>query len=372
MFVTLVDRYVTAIKNGAVPDVDDAFTAVAKQENAKIEKEALEFFENEMEKVTLPVPESELRQCYTNAQQIALDHLRKNVVHDFQAKCEIEGQRKMDAIWYEKKITNDKKVRGKCEKTLHNVYVKYLEKNIKNREYEKAGGHRRYRSDVEKTKNDYFSSLKDFKENEIISPWHEFVESMTEKEATIIEADENMSQKEKEAEQKKAQEKIEELFKQRQKAEEDALNRQKKIFDDHYEKLDKERREQQKINNEKMLELMKEKLAKEEVQKQNERLTRLQEDTEKKMACYRTEKQAAEERARRSDNALNRAEWEANRYKTELEEVLEEKEEALYEREQAREEAIRLDVENELYKRDKEMRHNEWMPVRLARAFFNV
>jgi hypothetical protein len=92
VFVTLVDRYVTAIKNGAVPDVDDAFTAVAKQENAKIEKEALEFFENEMEKVTLPVPESELRQCYTNAQQIALDHLRKNVVHDFQAKCEIEGQ----------------------------------------------------------------------------------------------------------------------------------------------------------------------------------------------------------------------------------------------------------------------------------------
>ncbi|XP_060552248.1 guanylate-binding protein 6-like isoform X1 [Ruditapes philippinarum] len=92
MFVTLADRSVTAIKNGAVPDVDDAFTAVAKIENAKVEKEALDIFKNEMETVKLPVPESDLSNRYTNAQNKALHHLRQNVVHDFQAECEIEAQ----------------------------------------------------------------------------------------------------------------------------------------------------------------------------------------------------------------------------------------------------------------------------------------
>jgi hypothetical protein len=92
VFVTLADRYVTAIKNGAVPDVDDAFTAVAKIENAKIEKEALEIFEIEMENVMLPISESDLGERYTTAQKIALDHLRQNVIHDFKAKCQIKAQ----------------------------------------------------------------------------------------------------------------------------------------------------------------------------------------------------------------------------------------------------------------------------------------
>ncbi|XP_060561033.1 guanylate-binding protein 1-like [Ruditapes philippinarum] len=73
-------------------NVDDAFTAVAKIENAKIEKQALEIFEIEMENVMLPVSESDLGERYTSAQKIALDHLRQNVIHDFQAKCQIQAQ----------------------------------------------------------------------------------------------------------------------------------------------------------------------------------------------------------------------------------------------------------------------------------------
>jgi hypothetical protein len=88
----LADRYVTAIKHGAVPDVDEAFTAVAKMENAKIENEAVEIFENEIKKVMLPVSESDLGERYTSAQNIALDYVREKVVHDFQAKCQIQAQ----------------------------------------------------------------------------------------------------------------------------------------------------------------------------------------------------------------------------------------------------------------------------------------
>jgi hypothetical protein len=104
VFVTLADRYVTAIKNGAVPDVDEAFTAVAKMENAKVEKEALDIFENEIKIVILPIPESDLGNCYTNAQNKALHHLRHNVVHDFQAECQIQAQVKpFDMIYVRQK-----------------------------------------------------------------------------------------------------------------------------------------------------------------------------------------------------------------------------------------------------------------------------
>ena len=82
VFAILVDRYVTAIKHGAIPDVDGAFSAVAKAENAKIEEEAVAMFEREMIAKSLPVPETVLRKSYTEEQDKALNYLRKNVVHD--------------------------------------------------------------------------------------------------------------------------------------------------------------------------------------------------------------------------------------------------------------------------------------------------
>ncbi|XP_060605755.1 guanylate-binding protein 1-like [Ruditapes philippinarum] len=299
MFVTLADRYVTAIKHGAVPDVDDAFTAVAKIENAKIEKEAQEIFEIEMEKVMLPVSESDLGERYTTAQKIALDHLRQNVIHDFQAKCHIQAQRKMDAIWDKTIATNEQKVREKCENTLQNIFEKYLKKNIENREYETAGGHRRYKRDVERTKDEYVSVLRDFRENEILATWYRFVESMTKTEATIIEADGNISQQEKEAEQRRNKEKLDELLKQQKKAQEDALEKQKKDLADHYEKLDKDRSNQQAADKEKYEALVKEKLEKEAAQKEAERYKLAQEAAEKEAARYRKEQDDARKEAAR-------------------------------------------------------------------------
>jgi hypothetical protein len=84
--------FVTAIKHGAVPDVDDAFKAAAKIENAKIEKQAEEIFENQMVKVALPVPGNVLRGFYSKAQQTALEYLRQNAVHDLKIECEIHAQ----------------------------------------------------------------------------------------------------------------------------------------------------------------------------------------------------------------------------------------------------------------------------------------
>ncbi|XP_060561032.1 guanylate-binding protein 2-like [Ruditapes philippinarum] len=323
MFVTLADRYVTAIKHGAIPDVDDAFTAVAKIENAKVEKEALDIFKNEMEKVMLPVSESDLGKRYTDAQKKALDYLRKNAVLDTQAKCQIHAQRKMDAIWEQIRSTNEQKVRDKCENTLSNLFGKYLEKNLENRVYETAGGHQIYKSDVKRTKDEYFNVLRDFKENEILPAWYGYVESMTTPEAKIIEADKNMSQIEKEAEQRRNQEKLDRLWKQQEKAQEYAFEKQIKDLKDHYEKLDQDRRKQQAAEKEKYEALVKEKLEKEAAQKEAER--------------YKLEQEAADK--------------EAKRYRKEQDD--------------AREEAERL-------RKEKEERKQEWVWTRVWKAFWNI
>ncbi|XP_060603429.1 reticulocyte-binding protein homolog 2a-like [Ruditapes philippinarum] len=264
-----------------------------------------------MKKVMLPVSESDLGERYTTAQKIALDHLRQNVIHDFKAKCQFQAQRKMDAIWDKTKATNEQKVREKCENTLQNIFEKYLKKNIENREYETAGGHRRYKRDVERTKDEYVSVLRDFKENEILSTWYGFVESMTKTEATIIEAEENMSRQEKEAEQRRNQEKLDELLKQQKRAQEDALEKQEKYLADHYEKLEKDRREQQAADKEKYDALVKEKLEKEAAQKEAERYKLAQEAAEKEAALYRKEQDYAREEAARlrKEDKERKQEW---------------------------------------------------------------
>jgi hypothetical protein len=73
----------------------------------------------------------------------------------------------MDDIWNKIKTTNEQKVREKCEDTLQNVFVKYLEKNLKSQKYETAGGHRRFQCDVNILRCEYDKVLRNFKENEV-------------------------------------------------------------------------------------------------------------------------------------------------------------------------------------------------------------
>ena len=81
MFVTLADHYVTSIKHGDFPDVDDA----------RVQRSAVDSFEKEMAQIKLPVAGSELTSLYTKAQHKALEYLWKNTFedndeHDCQAK----------------------------------------------------------------------------------------------------------------------------------------------------------------------------------------------------------------------------------------------------------------------------------------------
>ncbi|WAR28891.1 GBP2-like protein [Mya arenaria] len=82
MFAELTRTYVEAIRNGGVPDVEDAFAAVAKSENEKVKKETLDKFEVFMSKCTVPAPIKQLEPQYREAELASLVHFRTNAVFD--------------------------------------------------------------------------------------------------------------------------------------------------------------------------------------------------------------------------------------------------------------------------------------------------
>lgn len=270
MFVTLADRYVTAISNGAVPDVDDAFSTVSKMENARIEKKAVEIFENKMEKIELPLSEDALRSFYIEAQQAALDYLRSNIVYDREAEYEKQAQIKMDNFWNKIEKENAKKVREMCNVRLQELFKKHLEEKIRNGLYEKARGYRQFQRDVERFKAEYEHDLRNFKEHEYVSTWHGFLKSLKETDEKIILADEDLSQKEKEAEKIRNEENIDRLVKETHKTQIEALEKQKKDLESHHTKLMEDRCRQLETEKQRFESLVNEKFKMEKEASQRE------------------------------------------------------------------------------------------------------
>lgn len=54
VFASLVETYVNAVKDGGVPDVDDAMMVVAKLENERLSKNFIQQFQNQLDQVQLP------------------------------------------------------------------------------------------------------------------------------------------------------------------------------------------------------------------------------------------------------------------------------------------------------------------------------
>lgn len=279
MFIALADHYVSAIRQGAVPDVDDAFTAVAKTENSKISKEALEGFETQMGKITMPIPSRNLHTYYTHAQQTALNYLRENVVQDIDGKCEQQVQMEMDKFWNTLKEENTRKVREMCGVTLQATYKASMEEKVEKRTYEVAGGHRNFRRDLTEMKSDYMFCLRDYEEHEVLLSWLGFKKTLKEKEANIIAMDNELSAKEKEDERERYERQIASILKYYEESRAKALQEQKKALKNHYEKLHEDREKKYKRDMAKIESLLRAKLEEERAE---EKIKLLQREKERK------------------------------------------------------------------------------------------
>ncbi|XP_060575210.1 guanylate-binding protein 1-like [Ruditapes philippinarum] len=300
MFVTLVESYVTAIKHGGVPDVDDAFERVAKIENAIIEKEAVEMFVNEIKKVELSVSTDDLWRIYTNAQKAALNYFRRKAVHDTNGKYEKQAQMKMDKVWnisvgkeeqMQRKESMDKllmelqktqmEALDKHRKDLQKDLLKHLE--IERKQYEvlleeklnlkKEEAQREnegYRKEFEETKK----QLETEREN-------------AQRKAEIYRKTEEDIQDE----QKRNNRNMIKLLKEHHYSYMEALDKQKQMLENHCNKLDKRLHEQLEIERKIYNDLIHEKDA---VQKDNERYRKEQEE---RMKQLETEKELVEREA---------------------------------------------------------------------------
>jgi hypothetical protein len=74
---------------------------------------------------------------------------------------------KMDNFFNKLKQTNAEKIKEMCEAKLQEAFEKHLKEKIQNKEYETAGGYRKFQRDMVRLKQIFDSELRDFKEYEV-------------------------------------------------------------------------------------------------------------------------------------------------------------------------------------------------------------
>ncbi|XP_060575226.1 guanylate-binding protein 1-like [Ruditapes philippinarum] len=281
MFVTLVESYVTAIKHGAVPDVNDAFERVANIENATIEKVAVDMLSNEMKGIELSVSTDNLRRIYINAQQTALDYFRRNAVLDTNGKYEKKVQVKMDKVW-DKTIEKDEKSRSRdnlLKEALDKQRIDLEKDFLKNLEIER----KKYevlleekfilkKEEAQRENERYISELEERKKQ---------LETEREKSRRHAELC-RKQEKERQDEERRHRENFDKLLKEHQQAQMEALDKMRKDQKkDLFERLEIERKKYDMLLEEKM------KLVKEESQREIERYRIELEETKKQLETER-------------------------------------------------------------------------------------
>lgn len=85
MFYGLVQSYVSAINQGAVPNIENAWNYICKNECLKALHESLSHFEKQMHDIyqtKFPLFDEELKECYQEAKKSAIELFKKKKVGD--------------------------------------------------------------------------------------------------------------------------------------------------------------------------------------------------------------------------------------------------------------------------------------------------
>ncbi|WAR30345.1 GBP6-like protein, partial [Mya arenaria] len=205
MLAVLTNQYVDALRNGAVPDVENAFEAVATMENAKVRKEALEQFHKDLVDQIMPVPYKQLDDHFQRVQWTALEYIRNNVVKDTKHSVEKHVQSDMEMSWLQRKSVNEQHVIELCEKSLEALpSTSKLVESIQAKSYAVVGGHKQFKLDSELVGKQYHSMLKDkgYTDREMAITWSTFIQTLAEAEMEIIQLDNSLSEEEKKKQRK--------------------------------------------------------------------------------------------------------------------------------------------------------------------------
>ena len=73
----------------------------------------------------------------------------------------------MEKLWTQIEERNAKKVKEMCETKLQETYQQYLAEKITKKDYEKAGGYRRFQTDLEMLNMEYTKALRKYDKSEV-------------------------------------------------------------------------------------------------------------------------------------------------------------------------------------------------------------
>ena len=111
MLCNLATSYVVAINNGAVPNIETAWTYICKDECAKALEQSLTSFEDLLKEevlMRLPVDEDDLKDAYNNAKKQALAMFTKKAVGSVADSFVLELKTKMSNLYATIKEENER------------------------------------------------------------------------------------------------------------------------------------------------------------------------------------------------------------------------------------------------------------------------
>ncbi|XP_052820911.1 guanylate-binding protein 3-like [Mya arenaria] len=242
MFASLTKQYVNDLSKGAVPDVDDAFTAVAKLENERVKKECLEIFQSRMDDILLPIPATKFNKHLTEARWCALKYMRENAVEDVANAVEKYAEIEMELIGHKKQGENDEEIGKHCTNKLSSLKsLNDLKTELQNQTFEVLGGYKNFKRDVDIVKQEYEQALRDYEHREIVFPWSVVADWLGEAENRILEKDDALSEEEKQRERMEYSNSIERMKVEMAEANQTALDKQKNELEEQQKELNAER-----------------------------------------------------------------------------------------------------------------------------------
>uniref|UniRef100_A0A8C5QUV4 GB1/RHD3-type G domain-containing protein n=1 Tax=Leptobrachium leishanense TaxID=445787 RepID=A0A8C5QUV4_9ANUR len=243
MLGSLAVSYVEAIKSGAVPCMENAVVALAESENTQAVKDAVTKYEAEMNSHVKKFPtqtELEFFQLHLECEKMAVKLFLARSFKDDKQKHQCDLKEKLDRAKERfSKMNEDASIRF-CEKLLDEL-GQTLRKNISGNYYSKPGGHKMFLEEKMKIMETY--DRKPGRGIKALKVQQEFLASIKDIEITIRNADQSLTEKEKEIAAEKA------------KAE--AVRKEREIAEENFKRLEEEREQEKKRYEEHMDTLIK-------------------------------------------------------------------------------------------------------------------
>ncbi|XP_053391322.1 guanylate-binding protein 1-like [Mercenaria mercenaria] len=256
MLASLMESYVHAIQNGAVPDVDDAISVVSKLENRRASDKAIQSFSQQLKRIKLPViKKDDFRKLFQSIQESSLLTFRQDAMFDTEP-FEKEAAMKMEELWRKTSTENMRLIQKHCYDQLLDVYNNSVGKRMRSGEYNVAGGYSIYRIELYDMKINYNNRTKNVEYYQTQHVLQKFLEDEVINERKIMMADQKLTEADRKRELDKIQKENQQAQTEQKKLFQTMLKEEKDRSDKHLAKMEKDRQMYLKQEQDKMKILM--------------------------------------------------------------------------------------------------------------------